>query len=226
MKNDRTAVAVTNVEGVPNNVDQRIRGLRSLVGNTPLLAIDLLYRGEPRVLYAKSEILNMTGSVKDRMALYIIQRAYEEGALKPGDRIIEATSGNTGIAFAAIGRALGHPVTIFMPDWMSSERINLIRCLGATIHLVSHEENGFLGSIRLAEELACKSGNCFLPKQFTNEDNSQAHTETTGPEIWHQLQVHDLTPDAFIAGVGTGGTVMGVGRYLRSMKPDVRLHPL
>jgi len=211
---------------VPEAVAQQIRGLKCLIGNTPLLAIDLTFRGESRVLYAKSEILNLTGSVKDRMALYIIRRAYEQGALRRGDRIIEATSGNTGIAFAAIGCALGHPVTIFMPDWMSSERINLIRSLGATINLVSREQGGFPGSIRMAEELAQREGDCFLPRQFANEDNSEAHMESTGPEIWHQLQMHGLRPDAFVAGVGTGGTVMGVGRYLRKMQPEIRLHPL
>ena len=107
-------------------VDRRLAGLKSLIGNTPLLAVELVYRGERRVIYAKAEHLNLTGSVKDRMALHILRQAYARGALEPGARIIEATSGNTGIAFAALGRALGHPVTIFMPDWMSAERKNLI----------------------------------------------------------------------------------------------------
>jgi len=208
------------------SIRSRLRGIKSLVANTPMLAIDLLFRGEPRVLYVKLETLNMTGSVKDRMALHILERAYEAGALSPGDTIIEATSGNTGIAFAAIGRALGHPVTIFMPDWMSSERINLIKSFGASIHLVSKEQGGFLGSIRMSEEMAERNVNCFLPEQFANHDNSEAHTQTTGPEIWYQLQMQGLVPDAFVAGVGTGGTVMGVGRYLRSMQPDIKLCPL
>ena len=101
----------------------RFASLHRLVGNTPLLAIDFLYHGHPRVIYAKQESLNLTGSIKDRMALFVLERAYQSGAIRPGDRIAEATSGNTGISFAALGRALGHPVTIFMPDWMSSERI-------------------------------------------------------------------------------------------------------
>ena len=125
----------------------RIRGLKSMVGNTPLLAIDLTYRGRRRVLYAKAENLNMTGSIKDRMALHILAQGYSKGILRPGDLIVEATSGNTGISFAAIGRALGHPVSIFMPDWMSPERIALIKSFGADIHLVTKEEGGFLGSI-------------------------------------------------------------------------------
>src|SRR6187397_2663777 len=124
----------------------RARELKSLTGNTPLLAIHLKYKGEPRTLYAKAESLNMTGSIKDRMAFHILINGYEKGTLQPGMPIYEATSGNTGISVAAIGRALGHPVNIFMPDWMSIERINLIKSMGAKITLVSKEEGGFLGS--------------------------------------------------------------------------------
>lgn len=205
----------------------RLRGLRVLVGNTPLLAIDYTVDGgPPRRLFAKAENLNLTGSIKDRMALHILRRAIESGELRPGGLIIEATSGNTGIAFAAIGRARGHPVTIFMPDWMSAERIALIRSLGATIRLVSAAEGGFLGSIRLAEELAAATPGAFLPRQFANELNSDAHYRTTGPEIWSQLRHEGRVPDAFVAGVGTGGTIMGAGRYLREMRPSIRLHPV
>ncbi len=127
------------------DIPRRLRELRNLVGNTPLLAIDLEFKGRPRRIYAKAENLNMTGSIKDRMALHILGKGYERGVLKPGAPIAEATSGNTGISFSALGRALGHPVTIFMPDWMSQERKDLIRSLGATIRLVSREEGGFLG---------------------------------------------------------------------------------
>jgi cysteine synthase A len=197
-----------------------------MIGNTPLLAIDFLYQGEKRVLYAKAENLNMTGSIKDRMAFHILDQSYERGDLKPNDLIAEATSGNTGIAFSAIGRAIGHPVVIFMPDWLSAERINLIKSLGAKIVLVSKEEGGFLGSIERAEELAETEKNVFLPRQFSNQDNIEAHYRTTGPEIWWQLRFHSLNPDAFVAGVGTGGTIMGVGRYLKVKNPDVKLYPL
>lgn len=212
--------------GAMGNIDRRFRGLTHLVGNTPLLALAYRYRGQSRVLYAKAENLNMTGSIKDRMALYILRQAYARGLLTPGAPIAEATSGNTGIAFAAVGRALGHPVTIFMPEWMSQERKDLIRSLGAQIHLVSHEEGGFLGSIRLSEEFAASTPGVFLPRQFSNEDNVTAHTESTGPEIWWQLRFHGLAPDAFVAGVGTGGTVMGVGQLLRQMNPRVKVYPL
>jgi cysteine synthase len=204
----------------------RFRGLKHLIGNTPLLAIHYTFRGQRRVIHAKAENLNMTGSIKDRMALHILAKAYLDGRIKPGDRIVEATSGNTGISFAALGRALGHPVTIFMPDWMSRERVDLIRSLGATIKPVTREQGGFLGSIRMTEELARKEPDVFLPCQFSNDANIEAHKQTTGPEIWWQLYFQSLAPDAFVAGVGTGGTIMGVGRFLRSKNPEVRLHPL
>ncbi len=207
-------------------VRSRFRGLSHLVGNTPLLAIACSFRGQKRVIYAKAEHLNLTGSIKDRMALYILRQAYARGILQPGAPIAEATSGNTGIAFAAVGRALGHPVTIFMPEWMSQERKDLIRSLGATVRLVSPADGGFLGSIRLSEAFAAATPGAFLPQQFANADNVAAHAESTGPEIWWQLRFHGLTPDAFVAGVGTGGTVMGVGTFLRQLRPQVRVYPM
>ncbi len=207
-------------------VENRTQLLSALVGNTPLLEIKLTYEGEERTLYAKAEHLNMTGSIKDRMALHIIRTAYLSGDLQPGSRIIEVTSGNTGIAFSALGRALGHPVTIFMPDWMSPERINLMKALGAEIVLVSKSEGGFVGSIERAEALAASEPGAFLPRQFANTSNCEAHYLGTGPEIWWQLRFRDLKPDAFIAGVGTGGTIMGTGQFLREQHPEVKLYPL
>ncbi|MDH3297943.1 MAG: PLP-dependent cysteine synthase family protein [Gemmatimonadota bacterium] len=203
----------------------RLKGLRVMVGNTPLLAISLQFSGQYRTIYVKAENLNLTGSIKDRMALHIVRRGYESGRLVPGGRIVEATSGNTGISFAAIGRAMGHPVTIFMPDWMSGERRALIRSFGADIRLVSADEGGFVGSIQLAEEFAAETPGAFLPRQFANEDNVEAHQLTTGPELRSQLAHSLAPPDAFVAGVGTGGTIMGVGKCLRAGGP-VRLHPV
>ena len=198
----------------------------NLVGNTPMYVINFKYRGESRTIYAKAEHLNLTGSIKDRMALHILRDAYKTGAIKPGDTIVEATSGNTGIAFAAIGKAFGHPVKIFMPDWMSFERKAIIKCFGAEEILVSHEEGGFLGSIALCEKMSCENQNVFLPHQFSNSANANAHYEGTGREIWHQLEKLNLAADAFVAGVGTGGTVMGVGNFLREKNPKVKIHPL
>ncbi|MGH9872448.1 MAG: PLP-dependent cysteine synthase family protein [Pyrinomonadaceae bacterium] len=197
-----------------------------MIGNTPLLAIRLLFKGTERVIYAKAEHLNMTGSIKDRMAFHILRKAYQEGQIQAGDTIAEATSGNTGISLAAIGRALGHKVAIFMPDWMSQERVALIKSFGARIIPVRHDQGGFVGSIRLTEELAAREPHVFLPSQFTNEANVEAHEKTTGPEIWWQLFFNSITPDAFVAGVGTGGTIMGAGKFLRACNPAIKLHPL
>ena len=212
--------------GLPEALATRFRGLLSLVGNTPLLAIDYMRAGRSGVVYAKAEMFNMTGSIKDRMALHVLRRAYEKGAVAPGALIVEATSGNTGISFAAIGRALGHEVAIFMPDWLSAERIDLIRSLGAGVHLISAAEGGFLGCIRRAEALAAATPGAFLPRQFANEDNSEAHELTTGPEIAAQLRPAGVEPAALVAGVGTGGTLMGAGRFLRDLYPGIRLHPV
>lgn len=207
-------------------IEKKFQKLQNLVGNTPLYVINFKYRGEKRTIYAKAEHLNLTGSIKDRMALQILKDAYLNGDIKEEDTIVEATSGNTGIAFAAIGKAFGHQVKIFMPDWMSFERKAIIKSFGAEEVLVSHEEGGFLGSIALCEKMFEEEKNIFLPHQFSNDSNSKAHSQGTGREIWHQLEKLNLVPDAFVAGVGTGGTVMGVGNYLKEKNPNVKIHPL
>ena len=146
-----------------NSTEQRIRGLSNLIGNTPLLEITFRYRGRERKIHAKAENYNLTGSLKDRMALHILQKAYERGQIQPQNHIFEATSGNTGIAFSALGRFLGNPVTIFMPEWMSQERISLIKSYGAEIRLVSKEDGGFLGSIAMADDAAEALEGAFRP---------------------------------------------------------------
>ncbi|GAB3546135.1 PLP-dependent cysteine synthase family protein [Spirosoma fluminis] len=211
---------------LPPLVQEKFEQLWYLVGNTPMLELSYTYHGRSSSLYVKCEQYNLTGSMKDRMALHIVHQAYRRGTIQPGDRIVEATSGSSGIAFSAIGRALGHPVTIIMPTGVSQERIDIIRSLGADIELFSKEEGGFMGAIRRSEEMAAIDPGVFLPRQFANKDNAEAHRLTTGKEIWQQLRQVGVTPDAFVAGVGTGGTVMGVGRYLKSRKPDIRIHPL
>ncbi len=203
-----------------------IARLQCMVGRTPLLEVRYESRGRPRRIFAKYEQKNMTGSTKDRMALCILRDAVERGQLRAGDVIAEATSGNTGIAFAAIGSALGHKVRIFMPDWMSKERVALMHSFGAEVVPVSREQGGFLGSIAMADEFARAKGNVFLPHQFDNPANPLAHERSTGPEIISQLEQLGLKAHAFVAGVGTGGTVMGVGRALRAKWPDARVHPL
>jgi cysteine synthase A len=188
--------------------------------------ITYTYKGKQRTLFAKLEYFSFSGSIKDRMVHHILKKSYAEGLIKHGDRIVEATSGNTGIAFAAQGRALGHPVMIYMPSWMSKERIALISSYGAEIRLVSKEEGGFLGSIALAEKMGKTHENVFLPHQFDNIWNCEAHYLTTGPEIWAQMNLIGLKPDTFVAGVGTGGTVMGAGAYLKERNPQLKAHPL
>ena len=210
---------------------ERVRGrfqsLHVLIGDTPLVELDCVLDGVRVRVFAKHEVVNMTGSIKDRMALRILEEAWRSGRVRAGSVIVEATSGNTGIALAALGRALGHPVRIFMPDWMSRERVLLIQSLGAEVVPVSAEEGGFLGSIARADLFARESEqHVFLPHQFANEANVRAHAESTGPELLHQLRGLGVEPQAFVAGVGTGGTVMGIGAYLRSEVPGVRVHPL
>jgi cysteine synthase A len=204
----------------------KIERLWELVGNTPMIEIFYRYRdGAEESVLVKCEHYNLTGSIKDRMALYILQKAYEIGTIKPGDVIVEATSGNTGIAFASIGKALGHPVKIIMPDWLSKERMAIIESLGAEIQLVSKAQGGFLGSIEIAEVLG-READVFLPRQFANCYNAEAHEQTTAKEIWRTLLGTGQVPMAFVAGVGTGGTIMGVGNFLRSIYPDINLHPV
>ena len=142
-------------------VKEKFEQISGMIGNTPLLEIVFRYDGELRRIFAKAEYYNLSGSIKDRVAFYILKKAYETGTIRPGDIIAEATSGNTGIAFSAMGSYLGHPVVIYMPDWMSKERINLMESYGARVRLVSREQGGFLGSIRLTEELA-EQGGVFL----------------------------------------------------------------
>ncbi len=208
-----------------NEQQQKFEQISALVGNTPLLEIRYTYCGKKRRVFAKAEWLNLSGSIKDRVALHILREAYRDGSIHPGDRIIEATSGNTGIAFSAIGRNLGHPVTIYMPDWMSAERVNLMSAFGAEVVLVSKEQGGFLGSIAMTEQLAKEEG-IFLPCQFSNPENTATHENTTGAEIIAQLEKIGLTADAVVAGVGTGGTVMGIGNALRKVNSNCKVYPL
>lgn len=207
------------------SLQNKFEQIAPMIGNTPLLEIRFRFQGKERRIFAKAEAYNLTGSIKDRVAHYVLKKAYEEGRIRPGETIAEATSGNTGIAFSALGSYLGHPVVIYMPDWMSRERISLMESFGAQVHLVSREEGGFLGSIELTEQLA-RQGGVFLPKQFSNEDNVEAHYLTTGEEIVRQLEAMGLRADGVVAGVGTGGTVMGIGRRLRDKNPACRVYPL
>ena len=203
----------------------KIERIAAMINDTPMLEISLKYRGRERKVYAKAEYYNFTGSIKDRIAYNILKSSYEAGLIKKGDIIAEASSGNTGIAFSALGAYLGNPVHIFMPDWMSSERKKLLESYGATIHLVSKEEGGFKGSIESADKFGVEN-NAFLPHQFSNPLNTETHYNTSGLEIIRQIDALGKKPDGFVAGVGTGGTIMGVKNVLQEIYPVCKAFPL
>ncbi len=192
--------------------------MNELIGNTPLIKINYLYQEKKYHLYAKLEYYNLTGSIKDRMVLFLLTKAKENGLLKDGMPIIEATSGNTGISLAAIGAYLKHKVIIFMPKWASRERVLLMESYGAKVHLVSKEEGGFQACIKKADELA-KELNGYRPNQFENTENINAHYLTTGIEILKDLS--SIT--GFISGIGSGGTLMGVGKRLKEVNPKIKI---
>ena len=192
--------------------------IEKLIGNTPMVKIKYCYQNNENYVYAKFEYYNYTGSIKDRIAYYILKKAKEQGVLKDGEPIVEATSGNTGISFAAIGAYLGHPVHIFMPDWASVERIKIMELYGAKVYLVSKEDGGFKEAIRRSEEFASRIHG-FLPKQFENQLNIEAHYLTTAKEIINQLP----EVDTFVSGIGTGGTLIGMAKRLKEYDKNIRI---
>ena len=199
--------------GIYHSVEQ-------LVGNTPLLSVDhyVRARGLEAVILAKLERCNPAGSAKDRVALEMLRQAEASGVLQPGGTVIEPTSGNTGIGRAAMAIAKGYRVILTMPATMSAERRALLKAYGAELVLVA--EGGMAGAVAKAEELAREIPGSFIPGQFDNPANPAAHYKTTGPEIWRDTEGH---VDIFVAGVGTGGTISGTGRYLKEQNPRVRI---
>lgn len=193
--------------------------LNKIIGNTPMIKINYEYKGKRKYIYTKLEYYNLTGSIKDRVAFYIINNAIKEGRLKEGMPIIEATSGNTGIALSALGRFYNHPVYIFMPNWVSKERMDLIRNYGANIILFSKEEGGFVRCVEEAKKMA-EQKNAFLANQFASRDNYLAHYETTASEIIKQVPENIY---GFVSGVGTGGTLMGTGKRLKEEYHDFEI---
>ena len=195
--------------------------ISELVGNTPLIRLNAIERtlGLEAAIYAKAEAFNPAGSSKDRVGLAMIEDAEKKGLLKPGATIIEPTSGNTGIGLAAAAASRGYKVILTMPDTMSVERRNLLKAYGAQV-VLTEGSGGMQGSIDKAEELSRRIPGSFIPGQFDNPSNPQIHYLTTGPEIYRDL---DGKVDFFVAGVGTGGTITGTGRYLKEQNPDIKV---
>lgn len=189
-----------------------------LIGNTPMVKIKVRYLEKIVNVFAKLEYYNYSGSIKDRLAYYIINESYKNGSLVKGMPIIEATSGNTGIAFAALGAYYGHDVHIFMPDWASIERINIMKLYGAHVYLVSKEDGGFKEAIRRADELALEI-NGFRPDQFNNKMNIEAHYNLTGKEIVNSVD----KIDGVVSGIGTGGTLMGIATSVKEKYNDAKI---
>jgi len=189
------------------------------IGNTPMLELDVAFQGRTYHLYAKLEFMNPSGSIKDRIARYIVEQAEMKGLLKPGHTIVEATSGNTGIALSMVAAAKGYQMLVVMPEHMTGERIKIMTSLGSNLCLTPKNE-GFEGALARADRIAESNKQYFLANQFRNPDNILAHYHTTGKEILQQI---DRDVNAFVAGVGTGGTLMGVGKALREKNPNVRL---
>lgn len=192
------------------------------IGNTPMIKIKYKYNGKENYIYTKLESYNISGSIKDRAAYYMLNKAYEEGKLKTGMEIVEATSGNTGISLAAIGRLLGNPAHIFMPNWVSKERLNLMQMYGAKVTLVSREDGGFVKAVSMAKEYT-EEHNAFLANQFANKYNVLAHYETTAKEIIESL---GEKIGGFVSGVGTGGTLIGTGKRLKEYNENIKVYAM
>lgn len=192
------------------------------IGNTPMVEIKYKYNNKTKKVYSKLEYYNLTGSIKDRIAYFILNKAIENGSLKPNMTIVEATSGNTGISLSALGAYYKNPVQIFMPDWVSKERVNLMKMYNANVTLVSKKDGGFEKALELAKKFA-KENNAFLANQFENENNVIAHYETTAAEILEQL---NNNVQGFVSGIGTGGTLIGISKKLKDFSKNVTIAAL
>ncbi len=201
-----------------------VENITQLIGETPLVKLNRIVPEDSAEIYLKLEFQNPGASVKDRIAISMVEEAEKQGALKPGDTIVEPTSGNTGIGLAMVAAAKGYKAVLVMPETMSMERRNLLRAYGAELVLTPGAE-GMKGAIRKAEELQAEHG-YFMPQQFKNPANVKVHRETTGPEIVEAIQSRDGKLDAFVAGIGTGGTISGAGEVLKKSFPNIKIYAI
>ncbi|MFD0717155.1 cysteine synthase A [Paenibacillus sp. GCM10027626] len=199
-----------------------VQNVTELIGDTPLVRLNRLVPEDSAEIYVKLEYQNPGASVKDRIAISMVEVAEQEGVLKPGDTIIEPTSGNTGIGLAMVAAAKGYKAILVMPETMSIERRNLLRAYGADLVLTPGAE-GMNGAVRRAEELLKENPSYFMPQQFKNQANVKVHREMTGPEIVEAIESLDGKLDAFVAGIGTGGTISGTGEVLKKHFPDIKI---
>lgn len=199
-----------------------VQNITQVIGDTPLVRLNRVVPEDSAEIYVKLEFQNPGASVKDRIAISMVEEAEKQGLLKPGDTIIEPTSGNTGIGLAMVGAAKGYRTILVMPETMSLERRNLLRAYGAELILTPGPE-GMKGAIKRAEEIKAENPNYFMPQQFKNQANVKIHRETTGPEIVEAIKNHDGKLDAFVSGIGTGGTITGAGQVLKEHFPGIHI---
>ncbi|WP_010501484.1 cysteine synthase A [Paenibacillus elgii] len=202
-----------------------VQSVTQLIGDTPLVKLNRVVPEGSAEIYVKLEFQNPGASVKDRIAISMIEVAEQEGRIKPGDTIVEPTSGNTGIGLAMVAAAKGYKAILVMPETMSMERRNLLRAYGAQLELTPGAE-GMKGAIKRAEEILAENPGYFMPQQFKNQANVKIHRETTGPEIVEAINAHDGKLDAFIAGIGTGGTITGAGSVLKEHFPNIKIYAI